>query len=91
MGRQEGRVIGLALKEEKHRRHISQALLDKARAAGFQLKVLDPRVPLEQQGPLDAVLQKLRQPGAVRCGAGRGGRGATRGCSSLSCSQHAFR
>lgn len=58
------KVIGLALKKDKCDKHISQDLIEKARASGFELKVLDPDLPLEEQGRLDAILQKLRNPGA---------------------------
>ena len=57
------RVVGLAVKKEKWHKHISQTLLEKARVAGFTLKQLDQDVPLEEQGRLDALLQKLRKPG----------------------------
>jgi hypothetical protein len=57
------RVIGLALKNEKWDKHINQSLLNKAREAGFLLKKVDHTIPLEEQGRLDAVLQKLRRPG----------------------------
>lgn len=55
--------MGLAVKPEKWAKHVGQALQAKALAAGFRLKLLDPDRPLEEQGPLDAVLQKLRRPG----------------------------
>ena len=53
------RVIGLALKAEKAQKHVSQALVDRAAAAGLELRLVDSARPLEEQGPFDVLLQKI--------------------------------
>eukprot|EP00887_Chlorella_sp_A99_P003416 scaffold7.g3416.t1 len=55
-------VIGVALKRDKYSKHVSAKLVALAEAEGLLLKQLDPRQPLEAQGPLHAILQKIRHP-----------------------------
>lgn len=57
------RVVGVAVQPAKWRKHFNDTLLRKAKAAGFELRLIDPEAGLEEQGPFDAVLQKLRRPG----------------------------
>ncbi|KAL4856048.1 60S ribosomal protein L35a-3 [Chlorella vulgaris] len=56
------RVVGLALKREKRKKHISDKLLSAAAEAGIELRFIDKEVPLEGQGPFAAILQKVRKP-----------------------------
>ena len=67
MGQQEEdparRVVGLALKADKARKHLTQELVDRAAAAGLELRLVDCARPLEEQGPFDVLLQKLRDSG----------------------------
>ena len=56
-------VVGLALKKEKRKKHISDKLVALAAEAGIALKFIDKELPLEQQGPFVAILQKVRKPG----------------------------
>jgi len=60
---QEERVVGVALKREKRKKHISDKLIRQAAEAGVTLRFVDKDVPLEQQGPFVAILQKVRKPG----------------------------
>lgn len=57
------RVVGLALKRDKRKKHISDKLLSAAAEAGIELRFIDKEVPLEGQGPFAAILQKVRKPG----------------------------
>ncbi|KAH7617751.1 hypothetical protein Ndes2526B_g07618 [Nannochloris sp. 'desiccata'] len=54
-------VVGMALKAEKAKKHISQKLIDYAAGHGIHLKVIDENVTLEDQGHLDAICQKIRR------------------------------
>ena len=56
-------VVGLALKKEKRKKHISDKLVQQAAGAGITMSFIDKEVPLEQQGPFTAILQKVRKPG----------------------------
>lgn len=56
-------VVGMALKAEKAKKHISQKLIDYAAGHGIHLKVIDENVALEDQGHLDAICQKIRRRG----------------------------
>lgn len=56
-------VVGLALKREKRKKHISDKLVQEAANAGITLKFIDKELPLEEQGPFTAILQKVRKPG----------------------------
>lgn len=60
---EERRVIGLALKADKAQKHVSQALVDRAAAAGLELRLVDSARPLEEQGPFNVLLQKIRDGG----------------------------
>lgn len=58
-------TVGVALKKEKARKHIRDELLSCAERNGIKIVVIDEFRPLEEQGPFDAILQKIRRPG--RC------------------------
>ena len=59
-------IVGIALKREKRRKHISDRLVAEAAEAGVELRFVEKDVPLEQQGPFHAILQKVRKPGERR-------------------------
>ena len=56
-------VVGIALKKDKRRKHISDRLVKQAAEAGVELRFVDKEVPLDRQGPFVAILQKVRKPG----------------------------
>jgi len=56
-------IVGMALKAEKAKKHVSRKLIDYAAKHGIHLKVIDEFVPLEDQGHLDAICQKIRRRG----------------------------
>jgi Inositol 1,3,4-trisphosphate 5/6-kinase pre-ATP-grasp domain len=56
-------VVGMALKAEKAKKHVSQKLIDYAAEHGIELKVIDEHVPLEDQGHFDVICQKIRRRG----------------------------
>lgn len=56
-------VVGVALKRAKRYKHFNQELLEKAAQNGIELRFVDKDVPLEEQGPFAAILQKVRKPG----------------------------
>ena len=56
-------VVGFALRSAKARKHVNDRLIQQALEAGIRVVVLDELTPLEDQGPLDVVLQKIRHPG----------------------------
>ncbi len=58
-------VVGVALKRAKRHKHFNQKLLEMAAQNGIELRFVDKDVPLEEQGPFAAILQKVRKPGAV--------------------------
>lgn len=58
-------VVGMALKKEKAKKHLSQKLIDRATQHGILLKVIDEYVPLAEQGHFDVILQKIRRRGAL--------------------------
>ena len=60
------RVVGYAVKREKAEKHVSADLIERASEAGIEIRVVDPELPLEQQGPFDVLLQKIRLDGANR-------------------------
>lgn len=60
-------TVGVALKKEKARKHIRDELVACALANGIRLVLIDEFVPLEEQGPFDAILQKIRRPGMLFC------------------------
>lgn len=62
-------IVGIALKREKRRKHISDRLVALAAEAGVELRFVDKEVPLEQQGPFHAILQKVRKPGEAAAAA----------------------
>lgn len=57
------RVVGYAVKREKAEKHVSAELIERASEAGIEIRVVDPEQPLEQQGPFDVLLQKIRLDG----------------------------
>jgi hypothetical protein len=54
--------VGFALRKEKARKHVRAELVEEARARGIHIVVIDEALPLEQQGPFDVILQKIRRP-----------------------------
>lgn len=56
-------AVGIALKREKRKKHISDKLVALAAEAGVELRFVEKDVPLEQQGPFVAIFQKVRKPG----------------------------
>lgn len=60
-------VVGIALKKEKRKKHISDKLVTKAAEAGITIRFVDKERELEAQGPFVAILQKVRKPGEYRC------------------------
>lgn len=60
-------VVGLALKKDKRKKHISDKLVRMAAEEGIRLRFIDKELPLEEQGPFTAILQKVRKPGAPLC------------------------
>jgi hypothetical protein len=56
--------VGLALKKDKRKKHISDKLVRMAAEEGITLRFIDKEQPLEEQGPFAAILQKVRKPGA---------------------------
>ena len=56
-------IVGMALKKDKAKKHISQKLIDRAAEHGIMLKVIDENVALEDQGHFDVILQKIRRRG----------------------------
>ncbi len=56
-------VVGMALKAEKAKKHISKKLTDYAEKHGIQLKLIDAKLPLDSQGHLDAICHKIRRRG----------------------------
>lgn len=78
-------VVGLALKKEKRKKHISDRLVALAAEAGIELRFVDKEAPLEAQGPFAAILQKVRKPGeAPRQPAAAPGRPAGLPCQPAS-------
>ncbi|KAL4446825.1 hypothetical protein ABPG77_008069 [Micractinium sp. CCAP 211/92] len=55
-------VVGVALKRAKRHKHFNQKLLEMAAQNGIELRFVDKDVPLEEQGPFAAILQKVRKP-----------------------------
>ena len=82
-------VVGLALKKEKRKKHISDRLVALAAEAGIELRFVDKEAPLEAQGPFAAILQKVRKPGEAPPPASRRPRQASR--APLPASQPASR
>jgi len=56
-------TVGVALKKEKARKHIREELLSCAERNGIKVVLIDEFRPLEEQGPFDAILQKIRRRG----------------------------
>lgn len=54
--------VGFALKKEKARKHIRDELIECAKSRGIEIVVIDETLPLEEQGPFDVILQKIRRP-----------------------------
>lgn len=54
--------VGFALKKEKAQKHIRRELVECAKTRGIDIVLIDECVPLEDQGPFDAILQKIRRP-----------------------------
>jgi inositol-1,3,4-trisphosphate 5/6-kinase/inositol-tetrakisphosphate 1-kinase len=54
--------VGFALKKEKARKHVREELLEAARERGIEIVVIDETRSLEEQGPFDVILQKIRKP-----------------------------
>lgn len=54
--------VGFALKKDKARKHIRSELIECAKNRGIEIVVIDEFSPLEDQGPFDAILQKIRRP-----------------------------
>eukprot|EP00890_Picochlorum_soloecismus_P001327 jgi/Picsp_1/2195/NSC_05659-R1_protein len=54
-------TVGVALKKEKARKHVRDELLSCAERNGIKIVVIDEFRPLEEQGPFDAILQKIRR------------------------------
>ena len=60
-------IVGFALKAEKASKHVSQHLIDHAAEHGIQIKIICIDRPLEDQGPFNAILQKIRRRGMYVC------------------------
>ena len=56
----------------KARKHVTDGLIQQALDAGIRIVIVDELNPLEDQVPLDVVLQKIRNPGEY-CTATGGG------------------
>lgn len=56
-------IVGMALKAEKAKKHISQKLIDYAAKHGIHIKVINEDLALDDQGHLDAICQKIRRRG----------------------------
>ena len=54
--------VGFALKKEKAQKHIRKELVECAKSRGIEIVLIDECLPLEDQGPFDAILQKIRRP-----------------------------
>lgn len=54
--------VGFALKKEKAGKHIRDELIECAKSRGIEIIVIDETLPLEEQGPFDVILQKIRRP-----------------------------
>lgn len=52
---------GFALRKEKARKHVRAELVEEARSRGIEIVVIDENRPLEEQGPFDVILQKIRR------------------------------
>lgn len=53
--------MGFALRKEKAAKHVRPELVEEARTRGIEIVVIDEGRPLEQQGPFDVILQKIRR------------------------------
>jgi len=53
--------VGFALRKEKAAKHVRTELVEEGRARGIEIVVIDEGRPLEQQGPFDVILQKIRR------------------------------
>jgi len=53
--------VGFALRKEKAAKHVRPELVEEARTRGIEIVVIDEGRPLEQQGPFDVILQKIRR------------------------------
>ena len=58
-------VVGMALKKEKAKKHLSQKLIERATQHGIIIKVIDEFIPLAEQGHFDVILQKIRRKGML--------------------------
>ena len=56
-------IVGMALRAEKAKKHISQKLIEYAAEHGIHLKVIDENIAIEDQGHFDAICQKIRRRG----------------------------
>lgn len=57
-------IVGMALKADKAKKHVRRELLECAESHGIRIVVIDENKSLEEQGPFDVILQKIRRPGA---------------------------
>ena len=55
--------VGMALKKEKSKKHITETLVKKAAESNIELVPIDEEKSLEKQGPFDIILQKIRRQG----------------------------
>ena len=55
--------VGMALKKDKRHKHLTEKLMAAAAAAKIELVPIDEERSLEQQGPFDIILQKIRRQG----------------------------
>jgi hypothetical protein len=58
-------VVGMALKADKAKKHVSQKLIDYAAEHGIHLKIIDENVSLSDQGSFDVICQKIRRRGMI--------------------------
>ena len=56
-------VVGMALKADKAKKHVSQKLIEYAAEHGIHLKIIDEYVALSDQGSFDVICQKIRRRG----------------------------